>query len=61
MLRSGRVKNDRQSLDGFLQHYRENSHAVVEATRDWMVIAIGSTTFVIMSFSGRSRNTQQVP
>ncbi len=38
MLRSGRVKNDRQSLDGFLQHYRENSHAVVEATRHWMVM-----------------------
>ena len=28
-LRSGRVKNDRQSLGGFLERYRENSHAVV--------------------------------
>ncbi|AJD39750.1 hypothetical protein RGR602_CH00379 [Rhizobium gallicum bv. gallicum R602sp] len=32
-LRSGRVKNDRQSLGGSLERYRENSHAVVEATR----------------------------
>jgi len=37
-LRSGRVKNDRQSLGGFLDRYRENSHAVVEATRNWMVM-----------------------
>ncbi|RWX29526.1 IS110 family transposase, partial [Rhizobium leguminosarum] len=37
-LRSGRVKNDRQSLGGFLERYRENSHAVVEATRNWMVM-----------------------
>ena len=37
-LRSGRVKNDRQSLGGFLERYRQNSHAVVEATRNWMVI-----------------------
>jgi len=37
-LRSGRVKNDRQSLGGFLERYRANSHAVVEATRNWMVI-----------------------
>jgi transposase len=37
-LRSGRVKNDRQSLGWFLERYRENSHAVVEATRNWMVI-----------------------
>jgi len=27
-LRSGRVKNDRQSLGSFLERYRENSHAV---------------------------------
>ncbi|AVA24429.1 hypothetical protein NXC24_PB00504 (plasmid) [Rhizobium sp. NXC24] len=40
MLRSGRVKNDRQSLGGFLERYRENSHAVVEATRNWMVISM---------------------
>lgn len=37
-LRSGRVKNDRQSLGGFLERYRENSHAVVEAMRNWMVM-----------------------
>jgi transposase len=37
-LRSGRVKNDRQSLGSFLEHYRDNSHAVVEATRNWMVM-----------------------
>jgi transposase len=37
-LRSGRIKNDRQSLGGFLESYRENSHAVVEATRNWMVM-----------------------
>jgi len=37
-LRSGRVKNDRPSLSGFLERYRENSHAVVEATRNWMVM-----------------------
>nr|WP_295468841.1 IS110 family transposase [Mesorhizobium sp.] len=37
-LRSGLVKNDRQSLGSFLERYRENSHAVVEATRNWMVM-----------------------
>ena len=37
-LRSGRIKNDRQSLGGFLERYRENSHAVMEATRNWMVM-----------------------
>jgi transposase len=37
-LRSGRVKNDRQSLGGFLERYKDNSHAVVEATRNWMVM-----------------------
>ena len=37
-LRSGRVKNDRQALGSFLERYRDNSHAVVEATRNWMVI-----------------------
>lgn len=37
-LRSGRVKNDLQALGGFLERYREKSHAVVEATRNWMVI-----------------------
>ena len=33
-LRSGRVKIDRQSLGSFPKRYRENSHAVVEATRN---------------------------
>lgn len=37
-LRSGRVKNDRQSLGSFLELYRESSHAVMEATRNWMVM-----------------------
>jgi hypothetical protein len=37
-LRSGRVKNDCQSLGSFLERYRENSHAVLEATRNWMVM-----------------------
>ena len=37
-LRSGRVKNDRQSLGSFLERYQENSHAVVEATRNWTVM-----------------------
>jgi transposase len=32
------VKNDRQSLGSVLQRYRENSHAVVEATCNWMVM-----------------------
>ncbi len=32
------MKNDRQSLGGFLERYRENSHAVIEATRNWMVM-----------------------
>jgi len=37
-LRSGRVKNDRQSLGSFLERYRQNSHAVMEATPNWMVM-----------------------
>lgn len=37
-LRSGRVKNDPQSLAGFLSPYLENSHAVMEATRNWTVM-----------------------
>ncbi|WP_260690280.1 transposase [Rhizobium leguminosarum] len=36
-LRSGRVKNDRRSLGRFPDRYPEDSHAVVEATRNWMV------------------------
>ncbi|WP_323055030.1 IS110 family transposase [Brucella intermedia] len=38
ILHSGRVKNDRQSLGLFLERYRENSHAMLEATRNWMVM-----------------------
>jgi transposase len=38
ILRSGRVKNDRQSLESFLDRYQENSHAVLEATRNWTVM-----------------------
>ena len=38
ILRSGRVKNSRQSLGAFLERYSENSHAVMEATRNWMVM-----------------------
>jgi DNA-binding transcriptional LysR family regulator len=37
-LRSGRVKNDRQSVASFLDRYKDNSHAVVEATHNWMVM-----------------------
>ena len=37
-LRSGSVKNNHQSLSSFLERYQENSHAVVEATRNWMVM-----------------------
>ncbi|CUX56633.1 conserved hypothetical protein [Agrobacterium deltaense RV3] len=37
-LRSGRVKNDRQSLGSVLARYRENSHAVMEAIRNWLVM-----------------------
>jgi transposase len=32
------VKKDRQSLGSFLERYRQNSHAVMEATRNWMVM-----------------------
>lgn len=38
VLRSGRVKNDPQQLSGFLSPYLENSHAVLEATRNWTVM-----------------------
>ena len=38
MLRSGRVKNDGQSVAKFLGPYRENAHAVMEATRNWTVM-----------------------
>ncbi|GAA0458177.1 hypothetical protein GCM10009095_27310 [Sphingomonas molluscorum] len=37
-LRSGRVKNDAQQLAAFLSPYLENSHAVMEATRNWTVM-----------------------
>lgn len=38
MLRSGRVRNDGQSVATFLGPYRENAHAVMEATRNWTVM-----------------------
>ena len=37
-LRGGRVRNDRQSVCGFLSPYLENAHAVMEATRNWTVM-----------------------
>ncbi len=38
-LRSGRLKNDRQSLGwSFLERFKVNWHAVVQATRNWMVM-----------------------
>lgn len=37
-LRSGRVRNDPRALAGFLSPYLENSHAVMEATRNWTVM-----------------------
>lgn len=38
VLRSGKVKNDPGSLAGFLSPYLENSHAVMEASRNWTVM-----------------------
>lgn len=38
VLRSGKVKNDPHSLAGFLTPYLENSHAVMEASRNWTVM-----------------------
>jgi transposase len=37
-VRSGRVRNDRRSVAGFLHHYSGNTHAVMEATRNWTVM-----------------------
>ncbi|HLG90142.1 MAG TPA: IS110 family transposase [Alphaproteobacteria bacterium] len=37
-LRSGRVRNDRRSLAGFLSPFAANAHAVLEATRNWTVM-----------------------
>lgn len=37
-LRSGRVRNDRQSVGSFLARYSDNAHAVVEACRNWTVM-----------------------
>lgn len=37
-LRTGRVRNDPSALAGFLSPYLENSHAVMEATRNWTVM-----------------------
>ncbi|UXC92730.1 IS110 family transposase [Sphingobium sp. RSMS] len=38
VLRSGKVKNDPRSLASFLSPYLENSHAVMEASRNWTVM-----------------------
>lgn len=38
VLRSGKVKNDPRSLSNFLAPYLENSHAVMEASRNWTVM-----------------------
>jgi len=38
VLRSGKVENDPGSLAGFLTPYLENSHAVMEASRNWTVM-----------------------
>lgn len=37
-VRSGRVRNDRQSVRNFLAPYSDNAHAVVEACRNWTVM-----------------------
>jgi transposase len=38
VVRSGKVKNDPRSLAGFLTPYLKNSHAVMEASRNWTVM-----------------------
>jgi len=38
MLRSGRVRNDRRSVAGFLAPFSASAHAVMEATRNWTVM-----------------------
>jgi transposase len=37
-LRSGRVRNDRQSVGHFLAPFSDNAHAVLETTRNWTVM-----------------------
>lgn len=37
-LKSGRVRNNRHSISSFLERYNDNSHAVMEATRNWVVM-----------------------
>jgi transposase len=37
-LRSGRVRNDSRAVADFLSRYSDNAHAVMEATRNWMVM-----------------------
>jgi transposase len=37
-LRTGRVRNDRRSLAGFLSPFSSDAHAVMEATRNWTVM-----------------------
>ncbi len=51
-LRSGRVKNDRQSLGGFLERYCQNSACGCRGDPQLDGdVPTGSTTFVMMSFS----------
>lgn len=38
ILRSGKVRNDRQAVTSFLESYSDNAHAVMEATRNWTVM-----------------------
>jgi transposase len=37
-VRSGRVRNDRKSVAGFLAPFSDNAHAVLEAARNWTVM-----------------------
>ena len=37
-LRTGRVRNDRRSLAGFLSPFSSDAHAVMEPTRNWTVM-----------------------
>lgn len=48
-LRSGRVRNDSGSVGSFLAPFSTNAHAVLEATRNWMVMSIGWRRFATRS------------
>lgn len=37
-VRSGRVRNDRRSVESFLAPFSDNAHAVLEASRNWTVM-----------------------